>query len=881
MTIPPKKYIPIGLRRDKNFSDVNDKIKSLNNLLNNLEGPGTFVSEDLDCIRGLYNEKVTANNLYDLAGISVLISPKDIPIRPTVNATGNIITTSPENASLVQVDDVIKTLNGVVTNTSIVTINKTTGVITLSNTYVSNTSQDVIFTKASNSPILAEPLITIKDRVDNVKLITGNIPSYQGGLGLEARFVPSTKVNVGNTSSNGSTIFNAYNSSTDLPKEIYWERGVFKFSSKIDPTFPDVYGGIQWEGFFSPYIKDSLPSIGVRTTGLAMVEWDEFEDGNYTTLISWYAKDRTVTPTLNASGTTITIANTNTKYIGINDFIKNTDGTVSNIQVTSIDRTTGEITVSSNFTSSTGTPITFTKVLGDTETVGYAYFKPIEPGTMLKIRLSYWFPVLTNPTEIASVKQKEIRFNYIGEEFYFAHLYKSKPAAPGLYEIRTFLNNATLPYQPNIGAPKTTTNGDNYKNLNINGSYVSYYIPKTSFDDIKTAGPFTITTKANDNVIVSSGDMSNVQIGNYVVPATYSDYVALGNPGFQTQIKGDFNSLNLRYVTNAYSTATSSSVNFIDHKGLIGWYFANTSNTNMTINSTSKLREQYVVVSTVNTNFERILLSNTVAPTNSIILTSNVGLKVGQIVSKTGFIQSNTTISSITGNTIIISKTTTADLNQGNTILLSPNTTVLRVNSITNSSVFVASEYLGDTVNTNTIIYIYSDKALIDSSKDIFCAGVFGKVTASNVASGTNSIILVNNTAITSGLFVQLDGSIPSNTTISSVTGNTITLSNTTTGAFLTGTTLTFTTSNVNKEACVIPLDTSPPFVGTSVGLKTANRGLKGNSSISTFTVVTKKFSATVNTANVSSVSGVQQYDRKLTVYANSSATFSILGKTV
>lgn len=881
MAIPPKKYLPIGLRRDKNFSDVPDKVKSLNNLLNNLEGEGTFVSEDLDCIRGLYNEKVTANTLYDLAGITILTSPKDIAIRPTANRSNTTIITSIENSILVEVNDLIKSITGTVSNTKITAINTSTGVITLSNTYTSTTSQDVIFTKPSADPILAQPLITLKDRVDNARLVSGTIPSYQGGEGLLARFVPSTKVNVGNSSSNGTSIFDAYDEDTDLPKEIYWERGLFQFASKIDSTFPDPYGGIQWEGFFSPYVKDPTVTIGIRSTGLVMVEWDELENGNYTTLLSWYAKDRSVTPTANTTGTTITIANTATKFVGVNDLIKFSNGTVSTIKITEVNPTTGVLTISSSFTSDTATAVTFTKVLGDTETVGYATFKAVEPGKMHKIRLSYWFPTLTDPLEISNARDKLVRFSYVGLEFYFSHLYKEKPGTAGPYEVRTFLNNATLPYQPNIGAPKTTANGDNYKNLNINGSYISYYVPKTSIANVTTAGPQTITIKANDNVIISSGALSNVQIGNYVVPASYSDYVTLGNPGFKTQIKGELNSLSHRYVTNAYSTAASASVNFIDHEGLVGWYFANTSNSNMILGSTTNIREQYILLSSVNTSFQRILSANTVSPTNSIILTSNVGLKAGQIITKAGFFQTNTVISTITGNTITISKTTTANLNQGNTIVVSPNTDVLRVSSIANSTVFVASEYLGDTAVTNTIIYIYSDKALIDSSKDIFCAGVFGKVTAANVSSGATTITLTSNTSVAAGQHVQMFGYIPSGTTISSVAGNTITISQATTGPFLQGTTLTFTNSSTNKEACVIPLDTSPPFVGTAVGLKTGDRGLKGNSSIATFTVVANKFSATVNTANVSTVTGEQPYDRKLTVYSNSSGNFSILGKTV
>ena len=67
--MPQKIFKRIGLRRDKNFSDLRNMKGALNNLLDtivdgtNPDGtPNTFISEDLDAIRNLFAEGMTNSN---------------------------------------------------------------------------------------------------------------------------------------------------------------------------------------------------------------------------------------------------------------------------------------------------------------------------------------------------------------------------------------------------------------------------------------------------------------------------------------------------------------------------------------------------------------------------------------------------------------------------------------------------------------------------------------------------------------------------------------------------------------------------------------------------------------------------------------------------
>ena len=76
--------------------------------------------------------------------------------------------------------------------------------------------------------------------------------------------------------------------------------------------------------------------------------------------------------------------------------------------------------------------------------------------------------------------------------------------------------------------------------------------------------------------------------------------------------------------------------------------------------------------------------------------------------------------------------------------------------------------------------------------------------------------------------YAQFDGAIPgtNSTTVTAINGNTVTLSANLTAELPAARTVIFIKSannpgSDNKEFCVIPLNTAPPFEGTSVGLRT------------------------------------------------------------
>lgn len=67
-----KSFTKFGLKRDNNFSDIPNKERALNNLLDDLRGSKPkFILEDLDCLKELFPKGVTNNDFRRLAGIAV------------------------------------------------------------------------------------------------------------------------------------------------------------------------------------------------------------------------------------------------------------------------------------------------------------------------------------------------------------------------------------------------------------------------------------------------------------------------------------------------------------------------------------------------------------------------------------------------------------------------------------------------------------------------------------------------------------------------------------------------------------------------------------------------------------------------------------------
>jgi len=150
------------------------------------------------------------------------------------------------------------------------------------------------------------------------------------------------------------------------------------------------------------------------------------------------------------------------------------------------------------------------------------------------------------------------------------------------------------------------------------------------------------------------------------------------------------------------------------------------------------------------------------------------------------------------------------------------------------------------TVSTNDgFVVVYSSKGLLDRSTTEECTGVFGREVTANANSGQNEIVVNDPSGISVGDLVYFDGTIPYDNTslatmtrVKAISGNTLQLgkgspapnTNVNLSSLLAvGSTVVFVPSNAgpnsdgwglnNKEYCIIPLNTAPPWEGTDLGL--------------------------------------------------------------
>lgn len=149
--------------------------------------------------------------------------------------------------------------------------------------------------------------------------------------------------------------------------------------------------------------------------------------------------------------------------------------------------------------------------------------------------------------------------------------------------------------------------------------------------------------------------------------------------------------------------------------------------------------------------------------------------------------------------------------------------------------------------SANGIAIVYASRGLNDISGQFECRGVYGVEVAVEATGGANNIQLVDASNVSVGDTVYYEAAIDQywstahdatesgtgSTTVTQISSNTITLSRPVQsgktiiqGATLVGVPTTYgSASDIrrNREYCIIPLNTAPPFVSSGKGLATVN----------------------------------------------------------
>ena len=616
---------------------------------------------------------------------------------------------------------------------------------------------------------------------DNFRVTSGE-PRLNGGNGLTAKYFNQDQIE------DTPDIFVGDPIETDT----FWEAGQFNYTGKIHPQSVNAAGGVQWEGYFIPTQTGSYTFNTSSTLGFTV----DFETEGYTSGVGTYTEYSRVGLTTTISGVSTT-SGTDTVAIPL--------ASVSNVGVgmTVISSTSNRIKLGSSVVSvgSTGiialsdddgdsvnsvgtTLISFGRTLGESSSGIFSTYV-LERSRKYRIRYRVFVPPGTTSTRgilrsisftyktPGSLTSTYLRYNNL-----YSLDYDFSEEAKG--NIIKFLDQSLL-FGGNKEGGGERIGGSTqpeYVKVSTNKKVDIRYVPKESLTQIERK---TISSASWDagSKIITTGDTTNVEVGNYVFAATTGLTGNVNTPVRVVQII-----TNQFIVTDALSTGSGSGValTFVDHRGFVKKVTASSSSGTMTISSGD-----------------------------------TVGLKSKQIAIWDGS-------EKYTGIT------TTGSSNQ---VLFSPSVTF-----------------------NSRRVYFYESRGLIDTALAAFCptSGVNETrcVLVTEAALAGSTVLTVSDTNNLTNTTIQ-GFPFADNTTITSVSGNTITISPGAQKNIAVDSNFTATLANEDKSLCCPPTDTSPPFNPTEEGLETILGG-SDNLKITGGNLIFDNLTATVNTSDIATL---------------------------
>ena len=762
--MPRPSFNNVGLRRDLNLQDLDNREQALDNLLNNLvttDDGSTFDRNDLlDAVKDISNTNVTQTSISLLAGLTVK--------NTVLNEEGELV-------------------------------------------------EEV-----------AQPLITVKNQVDTILATTNDPPFFNGGDGMLASFYDTDQIADEislNINSNGASVVNG----TPTVSKKFWTNGLFEFSNKLDDTLGGGNGAIQWTGFYVP--DSSGPStFNFSTTGLIIVEFEN-EFGDLEVKKNIYKTERTVfSEAIDLEGDNVITTQQQAKTIANGDrltavFDDNGDAVAlpEDRAVTVISAGNTNITLSESI-NVTGIGENWQFVFDNSDLIGTESFgfnivlPQLEKYTPVQMRITYWYP-----GEEVEYFNKVLDVNLTTQlkssgDLPYWYLYtqvgdvEEDEGFKGFYDKRLLLGGGTI-------GPETALVSSQYnKWLSLKPLILKYDPPRTYADALRAEYTYSITTFSNViGTSTTSPYTDRLEIGNVVIAAPIPD------GAFVTDISRN----NIVIMSETASEDAALPIKFMDHRGYLGNTFAISNAFEVTVSDTEGLKEGTVVIAE--------------------------GVASGDYV---------------------------------------------RIEEIINNRQFRTNRELNLTGSEQ--IFYYSDKGLSNRAFDNFCEGTIGAEIAVTASNGDTYITLDGVDGITTNMVVQSAPFIPFDPDSSIFTfvqevnpagypANTVRLTRALAHPdnkdMVVGITLVFCPADTtqNKEVCVVPLNTAPPFVGTLDGLRTTdgNGGTKDLEIGGTDAVLNVLNLRAENVGTVTELTpgATSTYDRKIPIECAGTA-FTILSTT-
>jgi len=526
-----KLYRRIGIRRDNNFSDIQDPKKALNNLLDKLvDTGGTFISEDLDVIRGLFATGMSAGEYRAFAGSTV----RETNIDGTTRAADPAITYQNRLDKFKVNSGESPRLNG----GNGLTANY------FNQDQVKFTTEPDVFVGVTTGPPIPSDTFWEKGNFTYTRKINQQSINAAGGAQWDGFFVPTQT---------GSYSFN--------------------ISSSLGFT-----GEFEKEGYTTGISTfNSFARIGLSTTLVA--------GGGNTVNANATADDITITgSTANTLSPNIAIGMTVTSCspsrVALGSVITGISTNATQTIITLGNEDTDPVTSSGAVNIELGRPAGKSVNKGLT-THTLEKFRPY------RVRFRFFLPENVNPAGL----DKSIQFTFrppgatssafLRYNNLYSLDYNFKEEVQGTFN--KFLRQSIL-----FGGNKddgtetigSTTNSDGYVRVSTNKKVDIKYTPKTALTQIERAtvtASWTVGSK-----VIAISDTTGIEIGNYVFSASQGLTANVNTPVRVTDVI--INSF-IVIDTPATNTRTSVALTFVDHRGFVKRVTASGSGGNISISN--------------------------------------------------------------------------------------------------------------------------------------------------------------------------------------------------------------------------------------------------------------------------------------------------------
>lgn len=801
-----KIYKKVGLIRDNNLGDLSNSTEALNNLIDRLVDSGNFISEDLNCIRGIYSAGLDNEQYLQIAGSAVqFTNSSGLPIAFTPKITYQ---NRLDQFELFSGDPRIRGGNG------------------LSASYF---NQNQVF--------------------ENTVGIFSGIPFKTDNFWENGNFSYSGKITQESVNVNGGVQWEGYFIPEQTGSHTFYinSSACFTFDFESQGYISDPTGTII---AFRRYYSVSLGGLHFYTSNpeIEFLSQNGYALENTEAFFAYTTQVPNTTPlyrAANSSGPHLYTTNQN-EYDGLPSNIwtkegrvgyvyASAPGTVTNQPVyRAYNSTTGDFLLTTSLTEAT----TSSGYTNQSSSVFYAPYPSYTEIARIGLTSSISASGTSGSNQITLTTANNTKYVGVGQSVSGVGIYTGTVVAS--VDRTTGIVGLTPPSGNAVTATFTNEN-------------------KTFF---KTIGQ---DTRISYSTYILNAQQRYRVRARYYIPSSINAIAAQRNINFDYAAPTG-GSANLRY-TSLYSSdydfsdaAKGEFQIFIDNSirsggGTVGGIL---SNNYVKVKSLKKVDIKYQPKTTLADITKNTITGTTTINTNVISLSNTTNLEVGNYIVGTG-IPENTRINQILINTGIIIDTLATASGSTSLTFIDHRGFVKKIEGSASTSTFTLSSgdttdlksgmiligattqaYTGITTTSSTstftidpsqslgasTYYVYQSRGLVNESLNAFCNRTITKclvVAAPGAPIGSTTIPVVDSTGVANGWSVQ-GFYFASGTTVNGAPpAGSIDINTPTTRALVAGANFTVTGDSGDRQLCCPPTDTSPPFTATLEGLDTVS----------------------------------------------------------